>query len=305
MPNTEADDLAVLFADIVDSTALYRRLGDIEALRIINSCLAALEQVLPRHQGRAVKTIGDAIMCLFADADSAVNAAIEMHRAMASLRPAGLVIKVRIGLHAGPVVVGGDDVYGDTVNVAAYLADAASADQILVAQSTREQLGQTHAAATRTIFHATLKNALAKTPVCEVQWRDDLLHRTQINPHIHRTIPGDSGSLVLTLSGDIRRLDHWHPILTIGREAGCELLVTDPVVSRRHATVRVERMQFFIVDHSVNGTFITRSDGAEIHLMRREMMLEGEGEIRPGYSRGAPGKPLITFRRDRRSHYRV
>jgi len=69
--------------------------------------------------------------------------------------------------------------------------------------------------------------------------------------------------------------------------------------------IRVERMQFFIVDHSVNGTFITRSDGAEIHLMRREMMLEGEGEIRPGYSRSAAERPVISFRRDRRSHYRV
>lgn len=305
MPNTEADDLAVLFADIVDSTALYRRLGDIEALRIINACLDSLGEVLPRHQGRVVKTIGDAIMCLFADADSAVNAAIEMHRTMASLRPGGLVIKVRIGLHAGPVVVGGDDVYGDTVNVAAYLADAASADQILIAQSTREQLGEAHERATRTIFDATLKTSLSKTSVCEVQWRDDLIHRTQINPHIHRTIPEDSGSLVLALDGSVRRLDHWHPILTIGREAGCELLVTDAVVSRRHATIRVERMQFFIVDHSVNGTFITRSDGAEIHLMRREMMLEGEGVIRPGYSSAAEGRPMITFRRDRRSHYRV
>jgi len=305
MPNSEPDDLAVLFADIVDSTALYRRLGDIEALRIINGCLGALEQVLPRHHGRVVKTIGDAIMCLFADADSAVSAAIEMHRVMASLRPSGLVMKVRIGLHTGPVVVGGDDVYGDTVNVAAYLADAASADQILVAQSTREQLGPAHAAATRTIFEATLKTSLSKTSVCEVQWRDDLIHRTQINPHIHRTIPEDSGSLVLALGDDVRRLDHWHPILTIGREAGCELLITDSVVSRRHAIIRVERMQFFIVDHSVNGTFITRSDGAEIHLMRREMMLEGEGEIRPGYSRSAAERPVISFRRDRRSHYRV
>lgn len=110
---------------------------------------------------------------------------------------------------------------------------------------------------------------------------------------------------MLTLDSTERRLDHWHPILTIGRDEACELVIPEGVVSRRHATIRVERTQFYLVDHSVNGTFITRADGEEIHLMRREMMLEGDGEIRPGYSRSLDNKPVIRFRRDRRSNYRV
>ena len=60
-----------------------------------------------------------------------------------------------------------------------------------------------------------------------------------------------------------------------------------------------------MVDHSVNGTFITRESGEEIHLMRREMLLDGGGEIRPGYSSALADRPAITFRRDRRSIYRV
>lgn len=155
------------------------------------------------------------------------------------------------------------------------------------------------------IFDAILKTTLAKTAVWEVLWRDDLVNRTQINLHIRRTIPEDAGSLVLSLGHVEHRLDHWHPILTIGRDAACELVVADGVVSRRHATIRVERTQFYLVDHSVNGTFITRSSGEEIHLMRREIMLEGDGEIRPGYSRTLEGRPAIQFRRDRRSIYRV
>jgi adenylate cyclase len=299
MPNNDTDDLAVLFVDIADSTALYRRLGDIEALRIVSRCMATLGQVLPRHRGRSVKTIGDAMMCLFPDGDSAVGAAIEMHRTMASLRLGGLVIKLRIGLHTGPVVVGGDDVHGDTVNVAAYLADAAGADQILIAVATRDRLEPVHAAATRIIFETTPKAALPRFAVCEVQWRDDLIHRTQINPHHERGAAADNGVLELALGPQLRRVDHWHPIVTIGREAGCELLLTNLVVSRRHATIRIERTHFFIVDHSVNGTFITRSDGAEIRLVRREMMLEGHGEIRPGFSRAAAEEPVISFRRNR------
>jgi pSer/pThr/pTyr-binding forkhead associated (FHA) protein len=131
-----------------------------------------------------------------------------------------------------------------------------------------------------------------------------------INPHIRRTIPGDAGSLVLSLEDTEFRLDHWHRTLTMGRDASCEFVIAEPVVSRRHATIRVERAQFYLVDHSVNGTFITRADGEEIHLVRREIMLEGDGEIRPGYSRKLRGRtlrgmPVVQFRRDRRSNYRV
>ena len=305
MSNSHSDDLAVLFADIVESTALYRRLGDIEALKIVNACLATMKDVLPYYHGRLVKTLGDAVMCLFPDADSAVDAAMDMQRAIAALQPNGLAMQIRVGLHTGPVVIGGDDVYGDTVNVAAYLADAASPDQILSAQATLEQLEARRREATWPIFDAILKTSLSKTAVFEVSWRDDLVNRTLINPHIRRTIPEDAGSLVLTLGSSEHRVDHWHPILTIGRDVSCELVVTDAVVSRRHATIRVERTQFYVVDHSVNGTFIIRESGEEIHLMRREMLLDGGGEIRPGYSRSLTDRPAITFRRDRRSIYRV
>jgi len=310
MPQTHNDDLAVLFADIVESTALYRSLGDIEALKIINACLHTMKEVLPRHRGRLVKTLGDAVMCLFPDGDSAVDAAVDMQREISLLQPGGRSMQLRVGLHTGPVVVGGDDVYGDTVNVAAYLADAADPSQILIAQTTLDQLNVTRRDATWPIFDAILKTTLAKTSVWEVQWRDDLVNRTMINPHIRRTIPGDAGSLVLSLEDAEFHLDHWHRTLTMGRDASCELVIAEPVVSRRHATIRVEHAQFYLVDHSVNGTFITRADGEEIHLVRREIMLEGDGEIRPGYSRKLNGRtlrgmPVVLFRRDRRSNYRV
>lgn len=305
MAYSQSDDIAVLFADIVESTSLFRRLGDIEALKIVNACLNAMKDVLPRHHGRLVKTLGDAVMCLFPDADSAVDAAVDMQLAIAALQPDGLVMQIRVGLHTGPVVIGGDDVYGDTVNVAAYLADAAIPDQILIAETTMEQMGAVRRKTTWPIFDAILKTTLAKTAVCEVQWRDDVVNRTHINPHIRRTIPEDAGSMLLVLGGEERRIDHWHRTLTVGREPGCDLVVSEAVASRRHATIRVERTQFYLVDHSVNGTFITRENGEEIHLIRREMLLEGSGEIRPGYSRALDDRPVIAFRRDRRSIYRV
>lgn len=304
MPD-RSDHLAVLFADIAESTALYRRLGDVQALGIVSACLAGMKAVLPRHQGRLVKTLGDAVMCLFPDADCAVAAAIDMHRTIAGQKPGGMPMQLRIGLHTGAVVVGGDDVYGDTVNVAAYLADAATPGQILIAEATVAELGAGQKEAVRSIFDAVLKTTLAKTAVCEISWRDDLTERTSINMNISRTIPQDVGSLLLELGRQERRVDYWHEVLRIGRSPESDLVLTDTLVSRRHATIRIERTQFFLVDHSINGTFITRPNGEEIHVVRREIMLEVRGEIRPGYSRRSHATPYIEFRRDRRSMYRV
>ena len=299
------DHLAVLFADVVESTALYRRLGDVQALHVINAVIDELKAVLPRYQGRLVKTLGDAVMCLFPNADCAVEAAVAMQHAVAGLDLAGEKMQIRIGLHTGPVVIGSEDVYGDTVNVAAYLADAATAGQILIAEVTAKDMSRERRDAMTPVFDAMLKTTLAKTAVCEVQWRDDLTERTNINLHIERTIPQDIGSLVLTMDERECRVDYWNATLTIGRATDSGLVVTDTLVSRKHATIRVERTQFYLVDHSINGTFVTRASGEEIHVVRREIMLEVRGEIRPGYSRSGRAGPSIAFRRDRRSMYRV
>lgn len=299
------DHLVVFFADVAESTALYRRLGDVEALAVVSACLDALKTVLPRHQGRLIKTLGDAVMCMFPDAECAIDAAVEMHRVVSELRTSGVTVRIRIGLHAGPVVIGGDDVFGDTVNVAAYLADAASADQILIAEETLTALNPGRNDAVRPIFDAILKNTLARTSVCEVLWRDDAAERTDINLQVSRLIPQDAGSLLLVFDGKERRVDYWHPTLTIGRERTCEVVVLNPLVSRRHATIRIERTQFYLVDHSVNGTFVTRENGEDIHVVRREILLEDRGGIRPGYDKSQPDAPRIEFQRDRRSIYRV
>jgi hypothetical protein len=228
-----------------------------------------------------------------------------MQRKVAELRPGGMDLQIRIGLHTGPVVVGGEDVYGDTVNVAAYLADAATPGQILIAESTADELTPELRESVFPIFDAVLKNTLAPTAVCEARWRDDLALRTHINLHIRRSIPEDAGSMVLELGGQQARVDHWHAMLAIGRSPKSGLVVAHPMASRQHATIRLDRTQFYLVDHSTNGTFVTGGSGEEIHVVRREVMLEVRGEIRAGFSRDDGGEPCIGFRRDRRSLYRV
>jgi len=305
MPNRYTGDLAVLFADVVESTGLYRALGDIEALKVVSACLEAMTGVLPDYRGRLVKTLGDAVMCIFPDIDHAVSAAVDMQRVIGKLQPGGVPVQIRAGVYGGAVVIGRDDVYGDTVNVAAYLTDAAAPGQVLIAEEALPELSAHWRDNVRPLFDAILKNTLAKTSVYEILWRDDEAERTHINLNITRMIPRDIGSLLLQIGGIERRVDYWHPLLVIGRDPGCELVIDDNRTSRRHATIRVQRTQFYLVDHSTNGTFITHENGDEIHLVRQEIMLEGIGEIRPGFSSKECPEPFVAFSRDRRSIYRV
>ncbi|MPZ43791.1 MAG: FHA domain-containing protein [Betaproteobacteria bacterium] len=75
---------AVLFADVSGSTRLYERLGDRLALALIERCVDVMQQATRRYQGSVVKTIGDEVMAVFADAVVACRAAAEMHIMMLS-----------------------------------------------------------------------------------------------------------------------------------------------------------------------------------------------------------------------------
>ncbi len=126
---------AVLFTDIVGSTAFYEKRGDIEGLARVRRHNDLLFPVVQAHGGRVVKTIGDSIMAVFGDAPGAVRAAQEMHRALAAEPTVDEPTRIRVGVHIGRVLKDGDDVYGDAVNTAARVASAAGADEVLVSDA--------------------------------------------------------------------------------------------------------------------------------------------------------------------------
>jgi class 3 adenylate cyclase len=70
----ETRHMAVLFADVTNGTALYHKLGDAGAPEVIALALEAMAGLLPSHGGRLVKTLGDAVMCGFAEPEDAVHA---------------------------------------------------------------------------------------------------------------------------------------------------------------------------------------------------------------------------------------
>ncbi len=134
----------LLFSDIVGITSYFDAHGDVAGRQRIQKHNSLLMPIIERHGGEVVKTIGDAIMALFSSAAEGVTAAVEMQRALEVrnqyVDAKADEIHIRIGLHSGDAIVERDDVFGDTVNVAARICSAAEGDQILVSGATVAQL---------------------------------------------------------------------------------------------------------------------------------------------------------------------
>jgi len=294
-----------MFADISDSTSLYQKLGDAAARNIVNACLQVINGVLARYEGRLVKTIGDEVMCVFPDADLAVLAASDMQAQVSTTKPGNYPVSIHVGLHYGPVLIEENDVFGDTVNVAAYLRAAATAEQILTTDAVERCLTAALKTCVRPIFNAVLKGSEQESTVYQVLWRTDRTELTDVNLQPNKMIPGDSGALLVTLEEERVRVDQWRTGILIGRSKDCDLVVTDNFASRRHLSIKLVRTHFYLFDHSINGTFVTLGSGEEVHVLRRELLLDGAGEIYVGRSRTERPAGVITFQPDRRSMYRV
>ncbi len=118
------------FLDITGYTRLTQELGDAAAADLATSLARLVERTSVRYGGRPVKWLGDGVMFFFPQSGPGVVAALEM---VAGVADAGLP-PAHVGLHAGPVVFQEGDYYGQTVNIAARIADYARPGEVLVSQ---------------------------------------------------------------------------------------------------------------------------------------------------------------------------
>jgi adenylate cyclase len=135
---------AIMAADVVG----FARLMELDEAGTLARLQAnRREVVMPRvasYGGRVVKLMGDGSLIEFASIVSAVACAVEIQNAMAAAgegEPVDRRIRYRIGLNLGDVIVEGDDIYGDGVNVAARLQGLAPPGGIALSASVKEQVG--------------------------------------------------------------------------------------------------------------------------------------------------------------------
>jgi len=123
---------AVLYTDIVDSTAHLRRLGDSAWRELLLEHNQQTRLELNRFRGREIQTTGDGFLAVFDGPARAVRCAEAMSGTIA-----GLGIAIRAGVHTGEVEFVGDNVRGLTVHEAARVAGVASAGEVLVSAMTK------------------------------------------------------------------------------------------------------------------------------------------------------------------------
>ncbi len=286
----------MLFADVSGSTRLYEVLGDTRAFAAINACLDILKQLTATHSGRVVKTIGDEIMAVFPDAASAVHAACEMQLVVTSQPPVDKVrVAIRIGLHFGPVLESSSDgdVFGDTVNVAARMAEIAKAQQIFTTGATVSLLPPIMRASTRALSSLSIKGKADDIEVREVIWQES----EEMTMMVGNTVVHSTAEPVLKLvhQGGTFIVDAANPSLTIGRDEQADIVIEDRRASRMHAKIERRRDKFVLVDISSNGSFVMIKDEAEIQLRREEMVLRESGSISLGHPYKKDPTEVVEF----------
>ena len=131
--------VTIVFTDIVDSTLLLSRFGDLAWVDVIRRHNAVIEEVTAAHGGTVVETQGDGSMLAFSSARRAVACAQAIQLGIArDFADSSPPIRVRVGIHTGDAIQEAEHFFGTTVHYAARVASHASGGEVLVSSLVRD-----------------------------------------------------------------------------------------------------------------------------------------------------------------------
>ena len=162
----------ILSADVVGYSGLMERDEAGTLARLKANRQGLFEPRVAGHGGRVFKLMGDGVLVEFPSAAAAVTCALEVQEATAAAeaeRPEGERLRYRIGINLGDVIVDGEDMYGEGVNVAARLQALAEAGGVAVSRNVRDQVAGKLAAAFEDLGPHSVKNIDAPVHVFAVR----------------------------------------------------------------------------------------------------------------------------------------
>ncbi len=171
MPSVERKLVAILAADMVG----YSRLMEVDEAgtlaRLKTHRLELIDPAIAKNRGRIIKTTGDGLLVEFHSVVDAVQCAAEIQLRMARRNAdvsAARAIQFRIGINLGDVIVEGDDIFGEGVNVAARLEALAEPGAIYVSAAVRDQVGDRLEIAFEDLGEQSVKNIVKPVRVYRV-----------------------------------------------------------------------------------------------------------------------------------------
>lgn len=277
MTEKAATELTILFADICRSTVLFETIGDQPALDLIMKALELVEDIARRNHGTVIGTIGDEVMCTFSKAEDALITAVQIHSEMQKNESMQLhQLAMRVGINNGAVVVTSNNVYGDTVNIAARLAQQAKANQTLISAATIASVRTNLHDQLRPVGQISLQGKAGMLEVYELLVLDDEEAITEVA----KTGDIPTRSFLMTARYLTRQM-RFDPMLVrflFGRGMDCDQVIDHPTISREHAEFQYRNGQFLLRDFSTNGSMIIMGDRTE-RLHRSSIELKDSGKI--------------------------
>jgi len=159
-----------MFTDLAGYTALTQR-NEALAMQLLEEHRRLVRPFFPKHNGREVKTIGDAFLVEFASALEATRCAFDIQQSlneMNSGRPEDRCVLARVGIHLGDVIHDQNDVYGDAVNIASRIEPLASPGGICVSEPVYVQIKNKFEFPLSTLGERNLKNVSEPIEVYKV-----------------------------------------------------------------------------------------------------------------------------------------
>ncbi|MBL4607062.1 MAG: FHA domain-containing protein [Pseudomonadales bacterium] len=288
---------AVLFSDIAGSTHIYEQFGDAKASSIINNALALMTDIVTSHAGTLIKTIGDEVMCRFYNIDNAVEAACEINEKLLHSPPTREIpLAARTGIHWGPALLQDDgDLLGDVVNVAARMTSIAQAKQIITTEEVVSRLSPPLKQKCREFDRAEVKGKSAVMIIYEVVWEPQDLTRIASPPSLTldtKTIT----PLEIRYQNQNKVISKESRAALMGRGKQCDIVIQSPLASRNHATIKISRDKFILIDQSTNGTYVRFNSGKQFYLRRETLPLSESGAISLGEKFSNDNTHLIFFK---------
>lgn len=295
---SQTTEIAICFADVCDSTAIFEEYGDDRSREIVGTVHRLVGDVIENHGGTVVKTIGDEVMGTFPEIDVATQAVMQFPDAVKDDDTlAALGLQIRVGLCYGPVVQEEDgDVFGDAVNVASRLVDWARADQIVTTAETLTSLSTPFQGRTRNLGTTTFRGKKESVEIVELLDEESTSGLTVAIGNQYSAASQEQRS-TLSLLYDENTITLKEEPLTLGRGPACDLQVSDSRVSRTHAVIERKRDSFVITDNSTNGTYVQVGDEDVVFLHHDDLRLHGSGVISLGRPIDADDAHHLRFER--------